>query len=136
MHHPQWLAIVPLRPSPLQPIHIYIIVIVTSISFHHHRTYFFLPTTSLIFILWPCITTHFTFANIFPFKAPLLTNILVLPLSLTTTIATISPCQKCCNHDCPDPSTHCVATCYRYQHPHIAIASTLNHTTRSTIVML
>lgn len=136
MHHPQWLAIVPLQPSPLQPIHIYIIVIVTSISFHHHRTYFFLPTTSLIFILWPCITTHFTFANIFPFKAPLLTNILVLPLSLTTTIATISPCQKCCNHDCLDPSTYCVATCYRYQHPHIAIASTLNHTTRSTIVML
>lgn len=65
-HHPQWLAIVPLRPSPLQPIHIYIIVIETSISFHHHRTYSFLPTTSLIFILWPCITLMSPLPTFFP----------------------------------------------------------------------
>lgn len=136
MHHPSVARHCPITTSPLQPIHIYIIVIETSISFHHHRTYSFLPTTSLLFILWPCITTHVTFANIFPFKAPLLTDILVLPLSLTTTVATISPCQKRCNHDCSHPSTHCITTCYRYQHPHIATASTLNHTTHSTIVML
>lgn len=135
-HHPQWLAIVPLRLSPLQPIHIYIIVIVISISFRYHRTYSFLPTTSLFFILWPCVTTHVIFANIFPFKAPLLIDILVFPFTLTTTVATISPCQKRCNHDCPHPSTHYVATCYRYQRPHIATASTLNHTTRSTTVIL